>query len=375
MYFDTQEALAAYFWKHPDLKKLDLDNGPGITSLPQLPSTLTWKDMNMNQNPKENVGANEAGIIADIVAGTIGDQQRDHKPGTLARRDVHSKSHGTFDDATFTILPNILIGCGLFSQPGAVYPTTVRLSNGAPGVGPDALPNVRGIAIKVRTIPGAKLLLGDEASDCCDFLLANHPVSFHRHLEDYPPIRELMAKGKVGEVLKRFKPEGRLLLKAVFKLVKNPLKVAYFSQTPYKFGADRVVKYALIPESRGWLASVIDFFSLPNLFDAAYLRHAAEKTLRQRPAKFTLCVQFQTAVDPIEDPSVQWLSPLVPLATLMIPQRQVPLLESEGEQLSFNPWRTLPEHRPLGWVNRVREAVYRADFNWRTAQNAAKSAH
>lgn len=330
----------------------------------------------MNRFPQENIGSNEAAIIASIVAGTIGDQQRDYKPGTLARRDVHSKSHGTFDDATFTILPNILIGCqvGLFAHPGAVYPATVRLSNGAPGTAPDYRPNVRGIAIKVRTVPGAKLLLGDEAADCCDFLLANHPVSFHRHLEDYPLIRELMAKGQVGEVLKRFKPEGRLLLKAVLKLVKNPLKVAYFSQTPYKFGADRVVKYALIPQPRSWFASVVDFFTLPNMFNPDYLRCAAAKTLRKRSMKFTLCVQFQTADDPIEDPSVEWRSPLVPLATLTIPQRQVPLLESSGEALSFNPWRTLPEHRPLGWVNRVREAVYRADFTWRTAQNAAKNA-
>ncbi len=330
----------------------------------------------MNNRPKENIQPNEAGIIADIVSGTIADQERDYKPGTLARRDVHSKSHGTFDDATFQIRPDILIGCqvGMFAERGAVYPAVVRLSNGAPGIGPDALPNVRGIAIKVRTIPGAKLLVGDEASDCCDFLLANHPVSFHKHLEDYPPIRELMAKGKVGEVLKRFKPEGKLLLKAVLKLVKNPLKVAYFSQTPYQFGEGRVVKYALIPESRGWLASVVDFVCLPNLFDAAYLRHAAEKTLRKRAMKFTLCIQFQSSDDPIEDPSVEWRSPLVPLATLTIPQRQVPLLESSGEPLSFNPWRTLPEHRPLGWVNRVREAVYRADFMWRTKKNAENAA-
>jgi hypothetical protein len=326
--------------------------------------------------PQENIEANEPSIIDSIVAGTIADQERDYKPGSLARRDVHSKSHGTFDDATFTILPNILIGCqiGLFANPGAVYPTTLRLSNGAPGVGPDALPNVRGIAIKVRTVPGAKLLLGDEAAECCDFLLANDPVSFHRFLDDYPEIRALMAQGKVGEVLKRFKPEGRLLLKAVLKLVKNPLKIAYFSQTPYKFGAERVVKYALIPAKRGFFSSVLDFFSLPNLFDAAYLRHAAEKTLRKRAAKFTLCVQFQGPDDPIEDPSVEWRSPLVPLAELTIPQRQVPLLESAGEQLTFNPWRTLPEHRPLGWVNRVREAVYRADFTWRTKKNAENTA-
>jgi hypothetical protein len=327
--------------------------------------------------PQEVIGPNEAGIIAEIVSGTIADQERDYKPGTLARRDVHSKSHGSFDDATFTILPGILIGCrtGLFAEAGAVHPAQVRLSNGAPGVGPDWRPNVRGIAIKVHRVPGKKLLVGDESSDACDFLLANHPVSFHRHLEDYPPIRALMAQGKVGEVLKRFKPEGRLLLKAVLKLVKNPLKIAYFSQTPYKFGEGRVVKYALIPAPRGLVSRVLDFLTIPNFFDGCYLRNAAARTLRRRSMQFTFCIQFQGMEDSIEDPSIEWKSELVPLAVLTIPRRQVPLLESAGETLSFNPWRTLPEHRPMGWVNRVREAVYRADFTWRTGKNAANTAN
>jgi hypothetical protein len=318
----------------------------------------------MKNFPQENIGANEAGNIAAIVAGTIGDQERDYKPGTLARRDVHSKSHGTFPGARLSIYDRVAAGnIGLFGKV-TYYSATVRLSNGAPGVGPDILPNVRGIAFKVHGVGGNKLLVGDEQSDCCDFLLANHPVSFHRHLEDYPAIRELMAKGKVGEVLKRFKPEGRLLLKAVLKLVKNPLTIDYFSQTPYMFG-DRAVKYALIAQQRS------SFFSLPNIFDGAYLRHAAEKFLRRRVARFTLCVQFQQEGDSIEDPSIEWKGRLVPVGLLEIPclpEGQV-LTESSGEPLSFNPWRTLPAHRPLGWVNRVREAVYRADFTWRTNKN------
>lgn len=324
----------------------------------------------MKNYPQENIGANEAGIIAEIVDGTIADQERDHKPGTLARRDVHSKSHGTFTDARIRILDRVLAGnIGLFGKSGFYYAATVRLSNGAPGVGPDIVPNVRGIAIKVHGVGGDKLLVGDEQSDCCDFLLANHPVSFHRHLEDYPAIRDLMAKGKVGEVLKRFKPEGRLLLKAVLKLVKNPLTIDYYSQTPYMFG-DRAVKYALIAQQRS------SFFSLPNIFDGAYLRHAAERLLRKQVARFTLCVQFQQECDPIEDPSIEWKGRLVPVAVLEIPRWRGDkvLTESSGEALSFNPWRTLPEHRPLGWVNRVREAVYRADFTWRTNKNAGRTA-
>lgn len=319
----------------------------------------------MKSYPTENIAANEASIIASIVEGTIADQNRDHKPGTVARRDVHSKSHGTFTDARIRILDRIAGGdIGLFGKSGQTFPVTIRLSNGAPGVGPDVLPNVRGIAIKVRDVSGAKLLLGDESSDCCDFLLANHKVSFHRHLEDYPEIRELMAKGQVGQVLKRFKPEGRLLLKAVLKLVKNPLTIDYYSQTPYMLGK-RAIKYALIAEQRSF------FFSLPNFFDRDYLRHAAIRLLGKKSARFTLCVQFQQENEPIEDPSVEWQGRLVPVAVLEIPRRRAgtPLEEWFGEPLSFNPWRTLSDHRPLGWVNRVREAVYRADFAWRTAQN------
>ena len=46
MYYESKEALAAFFWEHPDLKDLYLDNCPGITSLPALPSSLInlWVD-------------------------------------------------------------------------------------------------------------------------------------------------------------------------------------------------------------------------------------------------------------------------------------------------------------------------------------------
>jgi len=40
MYFESKEALAAYFWENPDLKSLELGYCGGITSLPELPSSL-----------------------------------------------------------------------------------------------------------------------------------------------------------------------------------------------------------------------------------------------------------------------------------------------------------------------------------------------
>jgi hypothetical protein len=76
-------------------------------------------------------------------------------------------------------------------------------------------------------------------------------------------------------------------------------------------------------------------------------------------------VQFQTdpVRMPVENPSVEWderVSPFIPVARIRIPPQR---FESEqqmayAEQLSFTPWHALPEHRPMGGVNRIRKVVY-----------------
>ena len=66
---------------------------------------------------------------------------------------------------------------------------------------------------------------------------------------------------------------------------------------------------------------------------------------------------------PVEDPSVEWdeaVSPFVTVATLKIPKQT---FDSEPqmaycEALSFTPWHSLPEHQPIGGINRIRKVVY-----------------
>ena len=41
------------------------------------------------------------------------------------------------------------------------------------------------------------------------------------------------------------------------------------------------------------------------------------------------------------------------------------------ENLSFTPWHSLPEHRPIGGINRVRKAVYLAVSTLRHRLNQA----
>jgi hypothetical protein len=40
-----------------------------------------------------------------------------------------------------------------------------------------------------------------------------------------------------------------------------------------------------------------------------------------------------------------------------------------GENLSFTPWHALPEHRPLGGINRAREVIYEAISTQRHTYN------
>jgi hypothetical protein len=39
------------------------------------------------------------------------------------------------------------------------------------------------------------------------------------------------------------------------------------------------------------------------------------------------------------------------------------------ENLAFNPWRSLPEHRPLGGINRVRKDLYQELAKFRHQRN------
>jgi hypothetical protein len=89
------------------------------------------------------------------------------------------------------------------------------------------------------------------------------------------------------------------------------------------------------------------------------------QTLAQREVIFDFQLQVQTDPHrmPIENASVEWperLSPYITVAALRIPPQR---FDSPGQlafanNLSFNPWHSLPAHRPLGNQNRARRTVY-----------------
>ena len=77
---------------------------------------------------------------------------------------------------------------------------------------------------------------------------------------------------------------------------------------------------------------------------------------------------------PIEDPTINWdeaLSPWRRVATVTIAAQEfdTPERHEFAEHLSFTPWHCLPEHRPLGGINRARRLVYEALSHQRHERN------
>jgi hypothetical protein len=97
-------------------------------------------------------------------------------------------------------------------------------------------------------------------------------------------------------------------------------------------------------------------------------------------AEYELRVQLCTDPEtmPIEDARVEWpatASAYRGVATIRFDHRQnqnpySPARRDYGDEvLSFNSWRTLKDHRPLGSINRLKKQVYEASSNFRHEKN------
>ena len=163
-----------------------------------------------------------------------------------------------------------------------------------------------------------------------------------------------------------------ILLRAAKAKIKcdHPFEVSYFSTVPYRFGDEtRAVKYAVIPSKKNKL-------EYTDKTNKDFLRANMAATVFQHEIVYNFFVQFQTDPEqmPIEDPTVVWDSPLIKLATIRIPTQvfDTPERNELGDNLSFNSWHCLPEHRPLGNFNRVRRKIYDALYDFRNKHNQVK---
>ena len=93
--------------------------------------------------------------------------------------------------------------------------------------------------------------------------------------------------------------------------------------------------------------------------------NAMVKALNEGDVELDFRLQLQTDpfLMPIENNGVLWpekLSPRVSVATLRLPKQKFdsPAQMEFARKLSYNPWHTIAEHRPLGNQSRARRRMY-----------------
>ena len=342
----------------------------------------------------ERAGEEEArvvGLMARRAALTVIEnfcQVRKTDPAASAMRDQHAKPHGVLG-ARFVVLDDIpsKLAKGVF-RPGQAYDAVVRFSNANGVRQSDRKGDGRGMAIKILNAPGPSLLAEREPDAAeprgrhsQDFLLTSFPVFFCENVDDYSkfleilaaPRRTWIAKLEFGLRFAAFFLAGRLRQAWIFwrtaaQQVSSPLTATYHSMTPYLLGDDVVVRYVAIPRPAARdpaRAGAGDNFLQAAL--AAELTPAEEAG--ERMAVFDFAVQVRESATPedVEDASRYWRRPddaVVRLARVEIPSQAFLAAKQTiaGENMSFSPWHCLKEHRPLGGLNRMRLAVYRASL-------------
>src|SRR4051794_27544350 len=289
-----------------------------------------------------------------------------------AQRFGNTKTYGVLR-GEFTVLPDLPdeLRHGLFRTPGT-HPAWVRFS----GPGPYAPPDLEdlgqcSVAIKVMGVDGPKLLPDEEHTQ--DLILASPPICIPPDVRENARLQPwVRAKATLGYLLD---PPGRHVIHLAMQLLyspmqANPLEVQYYSTVPFLLGEGRAVEYSLKPRKKGRT-------KIPAHPTENYLREAMVRTLAVGDWAMDFMVQVQTDPHrmPIEDATVKWperLSSYVPVARLQLPAQR---FDSDGQLafadvLRYNPWHSLPEHRPLGSSNRARLRMYWELARLRQSMNA-----
>src|SRR6266851_875459 len=238
-----------------------------------------------------------------------------------AIRQQHAKGQG-FLKGELTVyddLPDHLRQ-GMFATARS-YPIIVRLSTAFGDIRSDRIRVPRGMAIKVLGVSGPKALPEDNSTNQ-DFLLVNHKSYFSEGAIRFGDYVAKLCAAPVSE--------------SVLRLTGQPA---------YK-------------DDNALLNSVVEFFS----------RNSAEYELRAQ-----LCTDLQRT--PVEDASIEWpeeISPHQPLGriTLRSQAADSPARRAYTDDvLSFDPWRCLADHQPLGSIMRLRKEAYRVSRTFRHEKN------
>ena len=317
------------------------------------------------------------------------------------RRGVHPKQHGcavgTMEFKRDLWDQDV---AGIFQQ-GAKYDVVMRFSNAGPRpANHDSAPDSRGLGIKVLNVRGPHVLGSsalrpgeamsqDFTLNSTDTFFADSAARYVRFMDvainktaDFQEAAQTFMKNEfltpldlASEVFEAATlgqgPGLRIVLAFLGikrKKTTNPLGIDYYSISPSQHGRGSdapVVKYRTQPCNGEWQEPIDE--ANPN-----YLRANLKKHLQTKEACFSFQIQRNVELRmSIEDLTIPWsqaIAPFEEVARIKIP-KQALMNESKCEELVINPWNSIPEHKPVGGINRMRLGSYLHSIKARRATN------
>ncbi|TXM97262.1 catalase family protein [Methylobacterium sp. WL103] len=305
-----------------------------------------------------------------------------------AVRSVHAKSHGILE-GVLTIDANLApeLAQGLFATPGT-HPVYMRLSTNAGDILPDAVSLPRGLALKVLDVPGERLPGAEGTTQ--NFIFVNGKVFQAPNAEKFLGSLKLLAG--TTDRAEGLKVAASTVLRGVNKALHavgidsttvgalggapnvDPLGETYYSVTPFRYG-DHVAKFSIAPVAPALTAltgTEIDASGRPNA-----IRETVSAEMQGIEGVWEFRVQLcrDRERQPVEDPTVEWDEAEAPfqrvgLITVRPQDSWEPgRVQAVDEQMRFSVWTGLAAHRPLGNINRARNAPYKHSAEFRERFN------
>jgi len=322
---------------------------------------------------KEYLPKDENSYTDKIIAGLRKHLEKSYSDGNFMRA-FHPKIVGVVK-AEFIVASDLPkeLQVGIF-QPGKTYQAWVRFSNAKRNPQSDKKKDLRGMAIKVMGVEGEKLLETEKEATTQDFLLITHPILQTDTVKSFQKGIASLVNGPFALLFYALNPKNWGTIRRSIQSLKkfsNLLETQYWSTTAYRFGAEnRAVKYST-------RAQIMNKTPYPVNPSDDFLRENMVKSLNEQEVLFDFMVQFQENAEtmPIEDPTVEWSSPFVKLATIKILKQvfDAPKQRAFGQNLAYTPWHCIAPHRPIGGANRARKKAYEVLSAFRLGKNGLKS--
>jgi len=323
---------------------------------------------------EERLLENEEEFVDSIIQSFTAQMNLLWKPGRF-ERGGNTKTHGIVR-GEFIVHDNLPqeLRRGIYAQP-STFPAWVRFSGPGPYITPD-IDDVgfMSIGIKLMRVPGPKLMEDEK------FTLDMFGVSTPTFVTpDVVANAQLQKESIKNAQIYHFVNFTRhhvldLIMQSLWiKTQSSPFEAPYFSCVPYLMGEGQAMQYSVWPKSNRHTPVPRLPFRPPD----DYLRDAMVATLAKEDVEFDIRLQLQKDpyLMPIENNAVYWperISPRVSVATLRIPRQKFdsPAQLDFAKRLTYNPWHTIAEHRPLGNQSRARRRMYWTLATLRQSMNA-----